>query len=300
MTLPEHIAPMLCRIGEPFASAAHWFELKWDGVRAISYVDERGLRMHGRRRRDLATRYPELAFLAGLPHGTILDGELVVLQPDGRPDFPAILRRENTPAGRAAAAATSQPVVYVAFDLLWAAGTRLLDEPLSVRQAALQTIVDGVGNPRLLRSDGIRGAGLDLFAAVRERGLEGIVAKRLDSRYRPGERTEAWQKIKPTQVVQCVVLGYEPDGERDFKSLIIAADFAGALTCVGRVGSGFTVASKNDVWRQLQAARCEQPLIDAGMPGRWVRPGLYCSVSYLERMASGSLRAPVFLGMIDG
>ncbi|MBK8098079.1 MAG: hypothetical protein IPK26_13290 [Planctomycetes bacterium] len=300
MSLPEHIAPMLCRIGEPFDGDAYWFELKWDGVRAISYVDERGLRLHGRRRRDLATRYPELQFLASLPNDTIVDGELVVLQPDGRPDFPAILRRENTPAERAAAAAKSHPVVYVAFDLLWAAGTRLLDEPLSVRQQALRTIVDGIGHPRLLRSDGVRGQGLDLFAAVRQRGLEGIVAKRLDSRYRPGERTDAWQKIKPTQVVQCLVLGYEPDGERDFKSLIIATDFDGVLACVGRVGSGFTVASKNDAWERLQNLRCDAPLIEAGMTGQWVRPGLYCSVSYLERMASGSLRAPVFLGWIDG
>ena len=96
------------------------------------------------------------------------------------------------------------------------------------------------------------------------------------------------------------MLGYEPDGERDFKSLIIATDFDGVLTCVGRVGSGFTVASKNDAWDRLQRRRCDTPLIEAGISGRWVRPGLYCSVSYLERMASGSLRAPVFLGWIDG
>jgi bifunctional non-homologous end joining protein LigD len=298
--LPEHVPPMLCKIGKPFDSPAHWFEVKWDGVRAMTYVDERGLRMHGRKRRDLATRYPELRFLAGMPADTMLDGELVVLQPDGRPDFPSILRRENTPAERAAQAAQSQPVVYVVFDVLWAAGHRLLDEPLAVRRAALATVVQGVGHPRLIATDGTEGAGLTLFDAVRERGLEGIVAKRLDSRYRPGERTDAWQKIKAPSVVQCAILGYEPDGERDFKSLIVATDVDGVLTCVGRVGSGFDVATKNIVWQRLQRARCAQPLIDAGMPGRWVEPGLYCSVSYLERTANGQLRAPVFLQMLDG
>ena len=100
LQLPEYIEPMLAKIGEPFDSPDHLFELKWDGVRAISYVDEQGLRMHGRRRRDLATRYPELSFLRDLPRGTVLDGELVVLHADGRPNFRAILSRENAAGGQ--------------------------------------------------------------------------------------------------------------------------------------------------------------------------------------------------------
>src|SRR5262245_26903031 len=120
--LPRHIEPMLARIGAPFDSQDHVFEIKWDGVRAVTYVEPGGHRMHGRKRRDLADRYPELAGLASLPSGTVLDGELVVLRDDGRPDFPAILHRENGNAARAHDAARQMPVVYVVFDLLYENG----------------------------------------------------------------------------------------------------------------------------------------------------------------------------------
>lgn len=298
--LPAHIEPMLARIGEPFDADDHVFEVKWDGVRAIAYVEDGELRMHGRKRRDLAGRYPELQGLRRLPSGTIVDGELVVLQPDGRPDFPGILRRENGTAARAAAAAAAQPVSYVVFDLLYLAHESLLAQPLSARRVALAATIGELADPRVVLSEGIVGRGRDLFAAACERGLEGVVGKRLDAPYRPGERTVAWQKIKPVQAVHCVILGYEPDGDRDFKSLIVATDFDGRLQCIGRVGSGLDMATKALLRAQLFARRTARPLIDAGIPGAWVEPGLFCRVSYLERTASGSLRAPVFLGMVDG
>lgn len=291
---------MLARIGEPFDSPAHLFELKWDGVRAITYVEGGQHRMHGRRRRDLAGRYPELAALARLPAGTVLDGELVVLQADGRPDFRAILSRENGTPARAAAAARRHPVVYVVFDLLYRDHESLLAEPLHRRRAALERLLHEVGEPRLLLSEGVVGTGLALFAAVRERGLEGIVGKRLDAPYRPGERGEAWLKMKPVQSVHCLILGYEPDGERDFKSLIVATDFDGELRCVGKVGSGLSVANKADLWPRLSARRAPRPLVEAGMTGCWVEPGLFCTVQFLERTANGNLRAPVFAGLVPG
>lgn len=289
---------MLARIGEPFDSPQHLFELKWDGVRAMTYVEGGGHRMHGRRRRDLAGRYPELRFLAGLPSGTVLDGELVVLQPDGRPDFPAMLSRENGSAARAEAAARRLPVVYVVFDVLYLEFVSWLDRPLHERRRALEALVQAVGDARLMLSDGVVGAGLPLFAAARDRGLEGIVGKRLDAPYRPGERGSAWLKIKPVQTVHCAILGFEPDGETDFKSLIIATDFDGTLRCVGKVGSGLSVAQKVELRRLLFARRVARPLVEAGMPGTWVEPGLFCTVSFLERTANGNLRAPVFLGLV--
>ncbi|MEO6597725.1 MAG: hypothetical protein ABIP94_23515, partial [Planctomycetota bacterium] len=124
--LPEHIEPMLARIGEPFDAADHLFEIKWDGVRAVTYVESGSHRMHGRRRRDVALRYPELSFLGGLSSGLVLDGELVVLHADGRPDFGAILSRENSTAARAEAASRRHPVTYVVFDVLYLAGESLL------------------------------------------------------------------------------------------------------------------------------------------------------------------------------
>jgi bifunctional non-homologous end joining protein LigD len=289
---------MLARIGEPFDSPQHVFEIKWDGVRAMTYIEGGRHRMHGRRRRDLVGRYPELAFLARLPAGTVLDGELVVLQPDGRPDFRAILSRENGSPARAEAAARKLPVVYVVFDLLYRDHVALLDRPLAERRDMLLQLVREVGDARLMFSEGVEGAGESLFAVVRERGIEGMVGKRLDAPYRPGERSDAWQKIKPVQTVHCLILGYEPDGERDFKSLIIATDFDGELRCVGKVGSGIGDAAKDELRRLMFARRAEVALIDAGIAGCWVEPGLFCMVSFLERTVHGNLRAPVFQGLV--
>jgi bifunctional non-homologous end joining protein LigD len=289
---------MLARIGEPFDSGDHLFEIKWDGVRALSYVEDGELRMHGRRRRDLAQRYPELGFLKSLD-GVVLDGELVVIDLEGRPDFSAILSRENASLRRVQDGARVQPVVYVVFDLLYADYEPVLDEPLHRRRERLQELVANAGQPRLVLSEGVVGSGRDLFAATTERGLEGIVAKRLDSPYRPGERSGAWQKIKPVRAVHCLILGFEPEGANDFKSLIIATDFDGRLQCVGKVGSGLDQAAKAALRPLLFARRTDAPLVETELSGEWVQPGLFCRVSFLERTAGGSLRAPVFLGMVE-
>ena len=134
----------------------------------------------------------------------------------------------------------------------------------------------------------------------REQEVEGIVAKRLDSPYLPGHRTDAWTKIKPVKSILCLVLGYEPDDTRDIKSLIIATDIDGELQCVGRVGSGIGESQRAELRELLFAREAEQPIIDAGMTGRWVEPGIYCTVSYLERTNQGNLRAPVFKGLVSG
>lgn len=299
MALPQHIEPMLARIGQPFDSAEHLFELKWDGVRAIAYVDQAGLRLHGRRRRDLAARYPELQFLARLPHGTVLDGELVVLRDDGRPDFPAILSRENASPRGVAAAQQKHPVVFVVFDLLYEAGAALLELALRERRARLERLVAAVASPRLMLSEGVVGDGLLLFEAARQRELEGVMAKRLDAPYRPGERGDAWQKIKPVKTVHCLVLGYELDAERGLRSLVIATDFDGELVAVGRVGSGIGEADRRRLLSLLSARHADAPLVAAAGPAQWVTPGVFCVVSYLERVASGNLRAPVFRGLVE-
>jgi len=307
LQLPEHIEPMLAKIGDPFDSSEHVFELKWDGVRAVTYVDAAGVRMHGRRRRDLATRYPELTFLGELPAGTVVDGELVVLQDDGKPNFRAILSRENASANGVHAAAKRHPVVYVLFDLLYDGGESLLGTPLGERRERLQALVAKSAQPRLMASDGVIGEGLALFEAARQQEVEGIVAKRLDSNYLPGQRTDAWTKIKPVKTILCLVLGFEPDGDvapgeqpRDIKSLIVATDFDGELQCVGRVGSGIGEAQRAELRELLFARAAAQPIIDAGMTGCWVEPGIYCTVSYLERTNNGNLRAPVFKGLVAG
>jgi len=291
---------MLARIGQPFDSDQHLYEVKWDGVRALAYVEHDRCRLHSRHRRDLLQRYPELESLAALPAGCLLDGELVVLQPDGRADFRGALARENarSPA-KVAQAARTYPVTYVVFDLLYERFEPLLDLALAERRARLQVLLQSTAPAHLLLSEGIVGQGLQFFAAIRAQQVEGMMCKRLDSRYRPGERSDAWLKVKAQQRVHCVILGFEPDGERDFKSLIIASDFDGDLRCVGKVGTGFTAAMRSRLQQLLLQRLAEAPLLDPGIPGRWLQPGLYCTVGYLERTANGSLRAPVFLDLIE-
>ncbi|MBL8722421.1 MAG: DNA ligase [Planctomycetes bacterium] len=301
--LPERIAPMLAVSGPPFDAESHVFEPKWDGIRALVFCDapDLPLRVHGRRRTDLAGRYPELADLRGLPEGTVLDGELVVLDAAGRPDFPAAVRRENTAVRHAAAAAVSAPVVYVAFDLLYCGHQSWLARPFAERRTQLGAVVQALGSARCFATSGVVGSGTALFEATRAQGLEGVVGKRLDAPYCPGERSASWIKSKAPQRVHCLILGYEPAGERDLKSLVVAADLDGELRCVGKVGSGFSAAERAALVARLAARPAAVPLVPNEWRARWVTPGLYCTVEFLERTAHGNLRAPVFVGMVaDG
>ena len=149
-------------------------------------------------------------------------------------------------------------------------------------------------------SDGVVGSGRAFFEQVAALELEGIVAKSLKSPYQPGRRTGAWTKIKKAHQLHCAIVGFVPDGEEDFKSLIIAAASDSGLVCVGRVGGGISTAMHERLRQHLFARLRPTPLIDCGMDGRWVEPGLFCVVSYLERTSTGTLRAPVFLDLVEG
>jgi len=296
--LPDFVAPMLAKVArQPFDSDRHSFEIKWDGTRALAFVEGGGYRLRNRRARDIVQTYPELELLAGLPPGLVLDGEICVLR-DGTPDFAGMLEREQgRTAQRCRELARESPATYVVFDLLYHRGDDVMRRPLVERRALAEEVVRGCGDPRLVFSEGIVGAGIAFFEQLRQRQLEGMVAKRLDSRYRPGERTSAWQKIKAAHRLQCAILGYLADGD-DLRSLIIAApDPDGHLQCVGRVGSGLTQAKAAELLALLRARPRAGPLIDCGMDGAWVEPGLFCEVSYFERSATG-LRAPVFESLI--
>ena len=303
--LPSFLSPMLAdKAARPFDSEHYVFEVKWDGTRALAFVAGGDYRLRNRRDRDLRQRYPELAFLRRLPEGCILDGEVVVLR-EGRPDFEAMLRREQArQPEHIVKLAAELPAFYAVFDLPWHGGEPILQRPLRERRERLQRLVAAASEPRLLFSEGVVGNGTAFFAEVQRRGLEGIVAKRLDSPYLPGRRSSAWQKVKALQRLHCVVIGFvpEPGQARGFKSLIVATDDGGELRCVGRVGSGIGDAERRRLdtwlWSHLRA----EPIVDCGpdVAGRWVEPELYCTVSFLERTRDGMLRAPVFLGLVEG
>ena len=299
--LPEFIEPMLAKLGgEAFDSDQHRFEVKWDGTRSLCFAEGGGYRLRNRKADDQGPRYPELSFLSALPSGTVLDGEIVVMK-DGRPDFHGMLQREQVrDARKARHKAKELPAVFVAFDLLYRDFESRMERPLSERVEELAEVVAAVGDERLVFSDGVIGAGTTLFESIRAREMEGIVAKRLNSTYHPGRRTEAWIKIKPVHTTHCVVLGWERDAEGGLKSLIIAMEEEGSLRCVGKVGSGLTAALRARLEAELPRRKRPKPLISCeGVKGEWIEPGLFCTVSYLERTGEGNLRAPVFRELFE-
>jgi ATP-dependent DNA ligase len=186
---------MLAKPGVPFDSPEHLFEIKWNGTRVLAFVDSRAYRLVNRHRVDVTDRYPELGFLDHLPAGTILDGEIVVLR-QGKPDFRLLLSRNQarTPL-KIQSLARTFPATYVVFDLLYLRFKPLLALPLWARRQRLEAVVRACANPGLVFSEGIVGSGRAFFEAVCRKELEGVVAKHLDGRYRPGRR--AWIKIKP-------------------------------------------------------------------------------------------------------
>jgi ATP-dependent DNA ligase len=228
----------------------------------------------------------------------VLDGELVVLA-DGRPSFSRSLERVQAHGERRVQAlARSLPAQYVVFDLLYCAGESLLPRPLHERRARLGALLGGLAEPRIVFSDGVVGPGRAFFAEVRARELEGMLAKELDGGYLPGKRTRSWLKVKTTRTVPCAILGYVPDERGDLTSLLVALEEGGALVSVGRVGSGLSDALRARLLALCRARRRATPFVPCDEDGEWVEPGLYCTVSFLERTENG-LRAPVFVELVE-
>jgi ATP-dependent DNA ligase len=191
------LEPMLAVAAAPFDSGEYCFEVKWDGVRALAAVEAAGWRLWGRGCSEYTPRYPELEVLRGLPAGTLVDGELVVLRA-GRADLAALLRRHQlVQAWRIGQAWRWCPVHYVLFDLLYHGGHSLLDEPLARRREVLAELCAALGAPGVQFSAGVVGRGRAFYEAVLEQGHEGVLAKHLASKYRPGRRSAGWRKIKP-------------------------------------------------------------------------------------------------------
>jgi ATP-dependent DNA ligase len=196
--LPLTLNPMLAQKAEaPFDSQEHLFEIKWDGIRCLAFIEGGRVRLQSRRLTEITGQFPELAALGRLPSGTVLDGELVVLQ-HGKPSLRHIQERAlRQNRRRIEALSRTTPVTYMAFDLLFLRNRPLMGAPLTVRREALQSLIMPAGLPGILVPEGICGPGCQLFAQVIRLGLEGLMAKRLDGPYLPGKRSRHWLKIKP-------------------------------------------------------------------------------------------------------
>ena len=195
--LPTFIRPMLAQRGQPFDSREYLFEVKWDGIRALAFVDQTGYRLMSRHGRQLTDAFPELAPLADLPPGSVLDGELVVLQ-HGRPLLSLVQGRQLLRAAhKVRVRSQTTPATYLVFDQLFDRYRSVLNEPLDVRRRIMRETLGRAGQERLVASEGVVGAGTVFYEEVVSRQLEGVMAKRRDSLYQPGRRSGAWLKIKP-------------------------------------------------------------------------------------------------------
>ena len=286
---------------EPFDSPAHAFEVAWDGVRTILVRDRDGVRAWGRTLQDLLVRYPELAELHdAIPPDSIVDGELIVSDHEGRPDPISLAEREHADRPDIVArAAARHPVTYVVVDLLWLRGRSLLSEPLARRRAALRAALHATG--RLYLPEPITGDGLAFFDAAQEKGLHGVLAKRLDSTYHPGRRHHDWLLIQAVRRDDFVVLGFVPGrGSQLIEAMVVGSYTGSSFRPVGRIVGGYDASAAFRLRRLLDAL----PASPAPEDGRWrdegmtwVRPTVVVAVKFSEWACDGSLRFPIFCGL---
>jgi len=298
--LPAFVEPMLAVLTEPFESDRHLYELKWDGFRSLCFNDAAACRLVGRRKTDFTTRFPELGVLAKLPRGTVIDGEIVHLT-GGRPDFAALLKRERSWSGSAAKPDPRRhaPATFVAFDLLYEKHRPVTSSPLSERRERLAHLLAKVIGPRVALSDAHVGSGLELFARVNALGLEGVVAKRLDGVYEPGQRSGSWAKFKRRQSLVCAVIGYEPATAGGVKSLLLATEVEGSIRFVGQVGSGIGETLNNALLSKFSTLGARGPIVTCNIrKAKWLRPELFCRVSFAEWTGDRKLRQPVFEALL--
>jgi len=311
--MPSTIHPMLATsVDEPFDGAEWLFEIKWDGYRAIAFIDDSKLRLVSRNQNELTERFPELKDLPKLVRAksAILDGEVVALDEQGRASFSLMQQRTGfRPGGRRGTAKADVPVLYYAFDLLYLDGYDLRKLPLEVRKKQLASIL--ISGDVLRYSDHYEKQGKALFEMARAKGLEGILAKKRDSIYQE-RRTSEWLKIKITRRLECVIGGYtEPEGSRaHFGSIVLGLyDKQGRLIHVGQAGSGFDQKSLDEVWKLLKKRETKKnPFygeVEALRKVYWVKPELVAEIEFAEWTGGASegsgpkLRAPVFLGLRD-
>ncbi|WP_173077493.1 non-homologous end-joining DNA ligase [Phytohabitans rumicis] len=294
------LKPMLAVTGERLPSGPGWvYEFKWDGVRAITQIAQGRALMWARSGAEITAAYPELAALGGALDDAVLDGEVVLLDEAGRPSFTALAERMHVREhGRAARLAASIPVTYMIFDLLRLRGADLTGWSYGDRRAALEAL--GLAGPRWAVPPSFAD-GVATYAAAQENRLEGVVAKRLDSIYRPGQRSADWIKVKADVTAEFVVGGWRP-GVRKIGGLLVGVPQPGGrLAFRGRVGGGIGAAAERALLAELEPRRdAPSPFAD-DLPREdargaiWVRPEIVVEVKYGQRTPDGRLRFPRFL-----
>lgn len=295
-SFPDEVRPMQAASAEaPFSSPEYIFEVKWDGLRCVIFRDPSGhVRLQDRALHDLTADVPEVVAAAKrIPPGSVIDGELVATDGDGRPDYPRL--RQRLAAG--ARMKDEIPTAYLAFDALYLEGRPLLRQPVIRRRARLARAVEAGGH--IFVPDHIEADGVELFEACLERGLEGVVAKHMQSQYVPGQRSPFWLKVKAVKSDDFVVIGWI--GEHPFDALVVAYQEDGRLLPCGTVGGGYDDDAAAAIEERLVALATDASPLEASAimtkPVHWVKPELVVSIRYSEWSPDGTLRFPIFNGI---
>ncbi|MDQ1279295.1 MAG: Multifunctional non-ous end joining protein LigD [Thermoproteota archaeon] len=292
--------PMLAKEGQtPFNSKDWIFEIKWDGIRAISYINK-PLSIRSRNDKELKHYFPELEELKTLGENIVLDGEIIVMN-NGKPDFQKLLERSRTPSDRDTTyLANSSRATYIVFDILEKDDVSLIELPLVERKELLKKYLKE--GRSVLLSIFVEEDGEAYYEAALQRGLEGIIAKKKDSPYEPGIRSSNWLKIKKLRSCDCAVLGYTlgEGARKSLGALILALYDKGKPIYVGKVGTGFTTRDLellHETFKGLESDEETLSMVDVPQQVVWLRPKIVCEVVYQNVTEDRKLRLPRFRGL---
>jgi DNA ligase D-like protein (predicted ligase) len=289
----RQISPMLAKASAPFDNPDYLFEIKWDGERAIAFVEDRKIvRLQNRSLQDVSTRYPEIIGSPVEANEAILDGEIVLLEEDGKPSFSKLAQRSHVQDPfKIHLLSKAMPVTYVTFDILYRNGKALTNLPLRERKKYLSIMMKQAA---ILPIFFIEDRGKTFFESVTSMGYEGIMAKRMDSLYLPGKRSDSWLKMKPQKSAICNVIGYtKGEGYRKLLGALVIGEIReNRMIDRGRVGSGISTRVLGDLLGLLH------PLTEKNGV-TWVDPSLQIEVSYFEETEGGHFRFPVFKRIVS-
>lgn len=302
---PTFLTPMAALAVDALPEGAEWsYELKLDGYRALIIKDGASIRIRSRNDKDLMPMYPAVAAASRRVQAeqAVIDGEIVAVDAAGRPSFQALQHRGTHP---------THTIMFYAFDLLHLNGKDMTDMPLEVRRVQLAPVIEKSG---LLLSLQLPGSVADIVNTVRAMQLEGIVAKRKDSRYEAGERSNNWQKLKLERQQEFVIGGYRPSGDSSVDALLVGYFDKQQLRFAAKVRAGLVPHVRRELARKLKSLRQNPcPFVDLPNDGSsrwgggvsaedmkemiWTKPELVVQIQFVEWTAEGRLRHSKFLGL---
>jgi bifunctional non-homologous end joining protein LigD len=292
--MPHKIKPMLATlVDEPFNKDNWFFEIKWDGYRAIAEIEKGKVKLYSRNWLSFENKFKKIVDeLQKFNHDAVLDGEIVALDKNGKPSFQYLQNYAKNPKGE---------LVYYVFDVLYLDGFDLQNKPLWERKKILTEIIPKKGS--IVLGEEVKTDGIDFFEAAKKQGLEGIVAKEADSIYEQGVRGKNWLKIKTHLRQEAIICGFtKPRGNREkFGALILGIYEKGKLQYIGHTGTGFDEKGLNYLFKKLKPLeQKESPfteVIKTNAPVTWVKPKLICEIKFQEWTGDGMMRQPVFMGL---